>query len=283
MSDKSSGVQMGRKAVPCTCDALRDQVSIDMALFGDANALSVDSQSVSHETSSDEDESDDAAASQQGTTSPSDVSETDVVNAAVKLAGKRARTPQPAGGSAKASRSAAGGAVAASPTAAASAAAAAAMGRGGADRRARASRGVPPARTSTTSIAAAKPLRAAALKLNVARKQCSRNGVIAAQLAELAKPAAVVYGGSPKGSVAAGARVFDLVVPLDRPASCKKKVLLQYLREGRDGLYRPSSEVTEELRSSLVPIRTQILDPGARKPGFKLLTLRSRILGTELR
>ena len=88
----------------------------------------------------------------------------------------------------------------------------------------------------------------------------------------------MVYSGPAKGNQ----RAFDLVVPIDKQASCKKKILLQFLREGRDGLYRPSSEVTEELRSSLVPIRTQVLDPGTRKPGFKLLTLRSRILGTEL-
>lgn len=61
------------------------------------------------------------------------------------------------------------------------------------------------------------------------------------------------------------------------------QVRLQYLREGRDGLYRPCSSTTEEARSSLVPIRTQLVDPSTRKPGFKLLTLRSRILNTELR
>jgi hypothetical protein len=117
------------------------------------------------------------------------------------------------------------------------------------------------------------------MKLNVARKQCSRNSAIVKQLVALAKPAAVVYSQEDEDVTGTG---FELVVPLDTPASNKKNVMVQHLREGRDGLFRPSSDVREELRSSLIPIRTQVLDPGTCKPGFKLLTLRSRILGTQL-
>eukprot|EP01025_Chloroclados_australasicus_P016973 TRINITY_DN18667_c0_g1_i1.p2 TRINITY_DN18667_c0_g1~~TRINITY_DN18667_c0_g1_i1.p2 ORF type:complete len:274 (-),score=44.41 TRINITY_DN18667_c0_g1_i1:213-1034(-) len=78
------------------------------------------------------------------------------------------------------------------------------------------------------------------------------------------------------------AHAFELAIPLEESGSTKKMVTLQCLRQGKDGLYRPRTEVFEELRSALVPIRTQLLDPGTRKPGFKLLTLRSRILNTEL-
>ena len=118
------------------------------------------------------------------------------------------------------------------------------------------------------------------MKLNAARKQYDRNGAVLKQLAALPKPAAIVY--SPDSPGPSGRR-FDLVIPLEASSSAgRKKVQVQLLREGRDGLYRPSSDVSEEQRSSLVPIRTQVLDPGARKPGFKLLTLRSRIMGTEL-
>jgi hypothetical protein len=254
--------------VPCTCDALRDQVTLDMALFcPDHSAISIDTQSVSASVDGD-DQSDNNDADTDAEASPmSDVSEADVVSAA----GKRQRTPQPAAAAAahKAPRT---GGNTVGVIAAASRALSERVSRGTRS-------GPPPPRTTSTSKAAAKPLRAAAMKLSAARKQCSRNGAVMHQLAALPKPAAIVH--APLGPEDA-VRRFDLVVPLDTTATCKKKVVLQYLREGRDGLYRPCSEVTEELRSSLLPIRTQVLDPGSRKPGFKLLTLRSRILGTEL-
>jgi hypothetical protein len=131
-------------------------------------------------------------------------------------------------------------------------------------------------RQSCTSRAAAKPLRAAAMKLSAARKKHGQNEMLMAHLSKLAKPCAIVYGEDSHD------RPFDLVVPLEAAASSKTKVTLQALKQGKDGLYRPSSDVFEERRSSLVTIRTQLVDPGCRKPGFKLLTLRSRILGTEL-
>lgn len=133
-------------------------------------------------------------------------------------------------------------------------------------------------RQSSTSRAAAKPLRSAAVKLSAARKLHGRNEAVLAELAKLPKPCAIVYG----DATAATDKQFDLVVPLDKPASAKAKVVLQTLKQGRDGLYRPCSDVFEERSSSLISIRTQLVDPASRKPGFKLLTLKSRILGTEL-
>ena len=133
-------------------------------------------------------------------------------------------------------------------------------------------------RQSSTSRAAAKPLRAAAMKLSAARKMHGRNEAVLAELGKLPKPFAIVYGDATETTD----KQFDLVVPLEKPASAKTKVMLQTLKQGRDGLYRPCSDVFEERSSSLIAIRTQLVDPTSRKPGFKLLTLKSRILGTEL-
>lgn len=133
-------------------------------------------------------------------------------------------------------------------------------------------------RQSSTSRAAAKPLRAAAVKLSAARKLHGKNEAVLAELSKLPKPCAIVYGDATE----AADKQFDLVVPLNKPASAKAKVVLQTLKVGRDGLYRPCSDIFEERSSSLIAIRTQLVDPTSRKPGFKLLTLKSRILGTEL-
>ncbi len=62
------------------------------------------------------------------------------------------------------------------------------------------------------------------------------------------------------------------------------------LRESpRDGLYRPTLEVWEELRSTLVPVEARpVAVQGGRAsgvpplPAYQLLTPRSRILETEL-
>jgi hypothetical protein len=270
-------LQVGRKAIPCDCGVLKDQVCIDMRIFGsDHTALSVDSQTASESGAADSGNrgercsvhsggecstSDNASVSDVSESATSEMSEADMVVSSASR--KRARSgcasapSQPV--KVQRGNSTASGVDDGQPL----------QGR----------LREPMPRTSSTSRAAAKPLRAAAMKLSAARKQCSRNSSLVEQLAGLAKPAAVVYSQEDPGMSVAG---FDLVVPLDTPASSKKKVMLQYLREGRDGLFRPSSDVREELRSSLIPIRTQVLDPGMRKPGFKLLTLRSRILGTQL-
>lgn len=128
-------------------------------------------------------------------------------------------------------------------------------------------------RQSCTSRAAAKPLRAAAMKLSAARKQHGQNSTLMNHLQKLNKPFAIVYGEEKKDKTP-----FDLVVPLESESNNKTRVMLQVLKPGKDGLYRPSSNIFEERRSSLVSIRTQLVDPGCRKPGFKLLTLTSRIL-----
>lgn len=60
----------------------------------------------------------------------------------------------------------------------------------------------------------------------------------------------------------------------------------RWLSEGEDGLFRPTKQVWEEKEGALVDIRTQRMDgkaPGPPgRPVFKLLTLRSRILDTDL-
>lgn len=216
-------LQMGRKAVPCTCGAMSDKVRIDMALFGE-RALSVDSQSVTR--SSDSAVSDAEAvssASAAEASGGSDMSESDIVSAADKLAGKRARTPQPAHAPApsgkrhNAHRECSEAQPVHSPATQAAAPAPATPVKC-----TRSGRKVtPPAqRSSFTSQAAAKPLRAAALKLNVARKQCSRNGAVMEQLEGLSKPVAVVYDETPKRGVAG----FDLLVPLEELTAGKRRV-----------------------------------------------------------
>lgn len=58
---------------------------------------------------------------------------------------------------------------------------------------------------------------------------------------------------------------------------------MRWLKEGRDGLFRPSSETWEEVPGALVAVRTQwVASKAAAGGGFRLLTMRSRILETEL-
>lgn len=65
-----------------------------------------------------------------------------------------------------------------------------------------------------------------------------------------------------------------------RKAGC---VVMRALREGRDGLFRPCTDEWEEVPSALVGVRTQWVPPrDGRQGGYKLLTLRSRILDTDL-
>jgi succinyl-CoA synthetase beta subunit len=58
---------------------------------------------------------------------------------------------------------------------------------------------------------------------------------------------------------------------------------MRWLKEGKDGLFRPSSDTWEEVPGALVGVRTQWVAGGRGKAGgYRLLTLRSRILDTEL-
>ena len=239
-------VQTGKQAIPCTCTSWKDQVNIDMRMF-EAESLSMASQS---------DDSD-----SEGQAGP-------------------CRGPEQHGGS-QADRDVTGR----KRSRAGDSPAAASKSQRGTSRGA-SEEPTPRARVgrqSCTSRAAAKPMRAAAMKLSAARKQHGQNSMLMAHLQKLNKPYAIVYGEERKDRAP-----FDLVVPVDAESASasasasgsasKAKVTLQVLKLGKDGLYRPSSNVLEERRSSLVAIRTQLVDPGCRKPGFKLLTLTSRIL-----
>lgn len=58
---------------------------------------------------------------------------------------------------------------------------------------------------------------------------------------------------------------------------------MRWLKESADGLFRPSQETWEEKADALVDVRTQWVRGGAgRAGGWRLLTLRSRILDTQL-
>jgi hypothetical protein len=60
-------------------------------------------------------------------------------------------------------------------------------------------------------------------------------------------------------------------------------LVMRWLKEGRDGLFRPSSDTWEEAAGALVGVRTQWVPGSNGTPGgYRLLTLRSRILDTEL-
>lgn len=60
-------------------------------------------------------------------------------------------------------------------------------------------------------------------------------------------------------------------------------VMLRWLEEYRDGLYRPSNSLYLEDQKALIDVRTQWMKPHGKHPGgHKLLTMRSRILDTEL-
>ena len=77
-------------------------------------------------------------------------------------------------------------------------------------------------------------------------------------------------------------RYFNLVI-VHGDAEKQGRVLLRWLEEEADGLFRLAPGVYEEKRAALLPVRTQwMAAQGRRKGGYKLLTLRSRILTTEL-
>jgi hypothetical protein len=58
----------------------------------------------------------------------------------------------------------------------------------------------------------------------------------------------------------------------------------RWLKESEDGMFRPVPVYWEERPDALVSVRTQLMTkPGSRGlPTFKLLTLRARILDTDL-
>jgi len=92
---------------------------------------------------------------------------------------------------------------------------------------------------------------------------------------EHAKPKVIV------GEDEHGNRYFYLVM-VERRAKKPGMVMLRWLEEHADGLFRPAHGLYLESERALVDVRTQWMSPqGRRKGGFKLLTLKSRILDTE--
>eukprot|EP00955_Chlamydomonas_euryale_P047780 353794-Chlamydomonas_euryale.AAC.3 len=103
----------------------------------------------------------------------------------------------------------------------------------------------------------------------------------------IGKPCAIV------GERHDGDKFFALVEHVQRPADNPECVVLRcaapgWLREGPDGLYRAVPTYWEERPEALISIRTQYLADGPRNAkvalgaGWKLLTLKSKILDTEL-
>ncbi|KAL6759071.1 JmjC domain, hydroxylase-domain-containing protein [Haematococcus lacustris] len=94
------------------------------------------------------------------------------------------------------------------------------------------------------------------------------------------------------GESSRGRKFFNLVQRIQRAPSQRGQVVLRWLRESEDGLFRPVPTYWEEAPHALVPVRTQLVTPAKLGPGgrvtrasvpaFKLLTLRSRILDTDL-
>lgn len=80
-----------------------------------------------------------------------------------------------------------------------------------------------------------------------------------------------------------GQKFFCLCQELkDHRGSQQGMSVLRWLREGKDGLYRPSQTIWEEKTGALLSVRTQWVEgSGSKGGGYKLLTLKSRLLGTE--
>ena len=77
-------------------------------------------------------------------------------------------------------------------------------------------------------------------------------------------------------------RYLNLVI-VEGESQKPGRVLLRWLEEESDGLFRMAPGVYEEKKAALMKVRTQwIPRQGGRDGGYKLLTLRSRILSTEL-
>mmetsp|Transcript_18452 Transcript_18452/g.39647 ORF Transcript_18452/g.39647 Transcript_18452/m.39647 type:complete len:650 (+) Transcript_18452:443-2392(+) len=108
--------------------------------------------------------------------------------------------------------------------------------------------------------------------------------------AEAKKMAEEEVVGSPMaivGENSRGGKFFCLVQQLKRAASTQGYVVLRWLKEGKDGIFRPTPTYWEEQPGSLISVRTQCMEEKGRARssspgGWKLLTLKSRILDTEL-
>ena len=78
-------------------------------------------------------------------------------------------------------------------------------------------------------------------------------------------------------------RRFFYLVKVEESAAKPGMVMLRWLEEGKDGLFRPSGNLYLEDERALIDVRTQWMKGRGRRPGgFKLLTMRSRILDVEL-
>lgn len=77
---------------------------------------------------------------------------------------------------------------------------------------------------------------------------------------------------------------FFYLVKLEERTQKAGMVMLRWLEEGKDGLYRSSKDgLYLEDERALIDVRTQWMKARGRRPGgHKLLTMRSRILDTEL-
>jgi hypothetical protein len=74
-----------------------------------------------------------------------------------------------------------------------------------------------------------------------------------------------------------------LFAPREHKAKRRGHLVMRWLKEGKDGLFRASTDTWEEPASCLLGVRTQWV-PGksGKLGGYRLLTLRSRILDTQL-
>jgi hypothetical protein len=81
-----------------------------------------------------------------------------------------------------------------------------------------------------------------------------------------------------------GTKYFYMVQKVEGiPISSDGVVSLQWLAEGKDGIYRPTAGVYQEKVGALIPVRTQpVVTRGRKEGGYRLLTPREHILDTEL-
>lgn len=83
------------------------------------------------------------------------------------------------------------------------------------------------------------------------------------------------------GEDATSRKFFCLVQRLKRKAQSRGHVALRWLKEGADGLFRPTDASWEERSGALIPVRTRPTSANG-STGYRLLTQRSTILKTEL-
>ncbi|KAF6261711.1 JmjC domain, hydroxylase-domain-containing protein [Scenedesmus sp. NREL 46B-D3] len=138
-----------------------------------------------------------------------------------------------------------------------------------------------PRQAAGSAQAGAPLLRPASAAASAARR-------LRGQLAAAAAAGAAA-GGAPPGAAPSviigedrGGKHFYMV-QVDAKPKQRGLLVMRWLKEGRDGLFRPSSDTWEEAAGALVGVRTQWVPGSNGKPGgYRLLTLRSRILDTEL-